>query len=674
MTSENTQYGLKNKLSFSDFSQINENHLQIKLSKEHKKDVYLNIVFVNENTVRFHYRFEKNFDELKPNANLNFTQEKTKISIEKNPDFYLLKTKNFDIKIDFKPLATIIYDKDKNIISADFPQLGFWSAELDDLSNQEIRIYRAYGNSAPLIYGLGDKTGAINRWQQRFRNEPIDALGFNSKNTDPMYKDIPFFIHLDSETQIAHGIFFDNFYKKTFDFGKEKKPGNYYYMSAEKGEANFYFFYGPSIKKVVSNYLKLTGMPCEMPDCALGYIASGMSYLENYNQEQEQGKKIIETLTRFQEKNFSTTAFHLSSGYILDENNKRQQFIWNKNKIKDPKVFAEELKKLGIEISCNLKPVLLTSHPEYQEACKQDLFINDKNGQSLVIDFWGGQGSYLDFHKTQTQTWWQKKLDELFSLDVTGIWNDNNEFEIFDTFQGEENKALQANIMNKLAYEQALKRGFTKPWILTRSGYSGIQQYAQTWIGDNQSSWESLKYDNAILTSMSLSGLVHCGTDIGGFYGKTPDAELLLRWIQCGVFTPRFSIHSYKEQATEADMYEKSHPEIFKHIQQSFALRKELLAYIKTEQKKAFALGIPIMRPLVYDFQNDKNILEESFNYMFGEQYLVCPIFNQDPVKEIYLPCQKSRWQHLFTQEQFQGGNYYSLENKLDYIHVFRRC
>jgi alpha-glucosidase len=678
MVEENTQYGLKNYLIAEKFESVKNNHFQLKL-KGKKKNAFINIVFINENTLRFHYSFKKTFDLKKPNKHLDINLVELNINHKETEKHFEISSKNLRVLIQKDPLKTEVFNEKNELITADFPSLGFWSGELNE-SSSEIRIYKEYQSieNPPLIYGLGDKTGPINRWGKRFRNSPIDALGYDSQNTDPLYKDIPFFIHFDRESKRAHGIFFDNFFKKTFDFGKERKPGLYYYMSAEAGEANYYVLNGPSIKEVVQNYLRLTGMPALMPDHAFGYLASGMSYLENYGDQEKQDDRVINTITRFKEEGLEASAFHMSSGYILNEKNERHQFIWNKEKFPNPKEFSKKITELGVELCANVKPVLLKTHPLYKDALKQNIFIEDTKGKALLVDYWGGEGSYIDFRKASAQAWWLNKLkEEIFNQGINGVWNDNNEYEIFEKHKAMGSEPEMSLLMSKLSFELAKKLNPQKePWILSRSGYSGIQRYVQTWIGDNYSSWNSLKYDNAILSSMGLSGLIHCGTDIGGFYGPKVDPELFLRWIQCGVFSPRFSIHSYKKEATEPDMFKDSHPEFFKIIKKFFKIRKELLPYLKEQNLKAHQEGIPIMRPLVYDFPDDTDIYEESFHYMLGDKFLVCPIFetkDNESNKSIYLPSKNVKWTHFFTKEEYQGGKSYNFNNNLEYIHVFMR-
>ena len=112
----------------------------------------------------------------------------------------------------------------------------------------------------------------------------------------------------------------------------------------------------------------------------------------------------------------------------------------------------------------------------------------------------------MDFTKEETVSWWKQKIKETF-LDkgIRGIWNDNNEYEIFVKHSQKDKTIIQANLMSKISYEASLeKKPDLRPWILTRSGYAGQQKYAQTWTGDNYSNFNSLKFDNPIISSMAF--------------------------------------------------------------------------------------------------------------------------------------------------------------------------
>ena len=779
----NTHYGVRNYLQLKSYQALDTRVFKLSLGSdkpsikeklENSESAPLNlfILFLSPYIVRFHYAFSDSFD-LNINPLLDFSsyglsaeagvreqshdifiQNTNIIKPEDTATELIFNTDVLKIIINKDALKIDIYDADGDLVSSDLSQAGFYSDVFLD-GGPQVRSYRAYSDSQnpPLIYGLGDKTGELNRWGRRFINKPVDALGYDSSNSDPLYKDIPFFIALDRVLNKAHGIFFDNFSEKFFDFGKERKPSPYYYFGAVAGDLNYYYIHGPELSKVSQRFIELTGRPNLEPEFIFGYMGSGMAYTE----KDKSAEELLNFTKRHQAENIFPTAFHLSSGYTLNEKNERLQFTWNPQKFPQPELFIKELRELGVELCVNLKPVLLKSHPLYAEAERLDLFINEagenaeievceqspletdaqravsrlrrtndrsvlqvhedheddenaENGvvhRSLVVDYWGGEGSYLDFTKPKTQTWWKTKIKEqLLGKGLRGIWNDNNEYEIFTAHSQVHRTILMPNLMSKLSYEASLENNSElRPWILSRSGYAGIQKYAETWTGDNCSSFTALKYDTQIISSMGISGMIHCGCDIGGFWGDKPSSELFLRWIQLGVFSPRFTIHSYKEKPTEVlDLLTGSSPDgisFFSIAKKFMQLRDNLRPYLYQANYLAHTKGIPIQRPLIYDFQEDIKVREISFQYMLGESLLIIPVAesiyddaentaneNYKQSQRFYLPtlenyCEtisssitvpledSGSWVDFFNFKEYPAGKEYEQELDINTIPVF---
>ena len=186
-------------------------------------------------------------------------------------------------------------------------------------------------------------------------------------------------------------------------------------------------------------------------------------------------------------------------------------------------------------------------------------------------------------------------------------------------------KSVMSNIMCHITNE-AIHETFdnTRPYVVCRSGHAGIQRYAQTWAGDNLTCWESLKYNIATILGMGLSGVANQGCDIGGFYGPAPEAELLVRWIQNGIFQPRFSIHSTNidNTVTEPWMYSNC----TEYIRTAIKLRYRLFPYLYSLMERAHETGLPIMEPMCSAFQNDPKCYEEGIDFMFGDSLLVANV------------------------------------------------
>ena len=271
--------------------------------------------------IRFHYSLSETFDlDFNTMLELDSVLDRSlEVSCEESPEYFTFKTDLLRVSVQKKALKLSIYDFHGNLISEDLSEAGF-------CFDEGVKSYKTFQDleKPPIVYALGDKSGDINRWGRRFINKPVDALGYDAANTDPLYKDIPFFIVLDRLSKQAHGIFFDNYSEKFFDFGKERKPVPYYHFGAKAGDLNYYFIYGPSVKEVSQkNYINLTGKVPLMPGLSFGYLGSAMAYTERDKSSEE----LISYANKHRSENIYPTAFHLSSGYTLNEKNERMQFL-----------------------------------------------------------------------------------------------------------------------------------------------------------------------------------------------------------------------------------------------------------------------------------------------------------------------------------------------------------
>jgi alpha-glucosidase len=180
---------------------------------------------------------------------------------------------------------------------------------------------------------------------------------------------------------------------------------------------------------------------------------------------------------------------------------------------------------------------------------------------------------------------WSKHLkSSLIDHGITSIWNDNNEFEMdgeglchgdSTPTKASQLRPVISNLMAQTAYEAVAQNSEKRPFILSRAGVSGIQRFAQTWSGDNDSSWRCFRFNIATMLGMSWSGVAFNGMDVGGFTGPAPTPELFLRWVQNGIFHPRFCIHSVNNDNTVTEPW--IYPEILPQIQQAFHFRYRLL-------------------------------------------------------------------------------------------------
>ncbi len=531
---------------------------------------------------------------------------------------------------------------------------GFWDS----------RTYHYLARHADEKYfGLGERAGDANRAGQSYRMTNVDAMGYNARTTDPLYKHIPFYITWRSGTQTPFGIFYDTVSDCTFDMGREldNYHGHYRYYVADAGDLDYYVIAGENVAEITRRYTWLTGRPAFMPRWSLGYSGSTMSYTDAPDAQ----TRMDEFLAKCAEHDIQCESFHLSSGYTSIGPN-RYVFNWNRDKFPDPAAFARRWLDHGVRLCANIKPCLLQDHPQFTQAAKDGLFIHDPDGTPTMVQFWDEVGAYLDFTNAKARAWWKNGVKTaLLEYGIASTWNDNNEFEVWsekariDGF-GKPARARESKVLHTLLMLQASRQAQrehaprTRPFMISRAGAAGMQRYVQTWSGDNYTSWETLRYNIRMGTGLALCGISNTGHDIGGFSGPKPEPELFLRWVQFGVFLPRFSIHSWNDDfsANEPWMY----PEVTPHIRALIRFRHRLIPYFYDLLWKYHDRYEPIIRPTLHDFPDDPRCFEENDDMLLGANLLVAAVVEAGArSRRVYLPA-GADWYDFWSGEPFAGG------------------
>lgn len=526
------------------------------------------------------------------------------------------------------------------------------------------RVYHYLAReSGEMHFGLGERAGAMDRSGQRYRLSNIDAMGYDARTSDPLYKHIPFYLTCRPDSGIAFGLFYDTFSDCTFDFGKEldNYHGPYRYFVADHGDLDYYFIAGPAIANVTRRFTWLTGRPAFTPRWGLGYSGSSMAYTD----APDAAARLLRFLENCAEHDILCDSFHLSSGYT-SLGDKRHVFNWNRSKFPDPAAFARAFAEKGVRLCANVKPCLLRDNPLFEEARALGILVASAAGEPSFAQFWGDIGAYLDFTNPETIRWWQAKIREtLLDYGIAAIWNDNNEFEILsadaqahnfgEPRRAREMKPLQSLQMMRASREAQQSRAPTlRPFLVSRSGGVGMHRYVQTWSGDNATSWETLKYNLKMGLGLSLSGVSNSGDDIGGFSGPAPDPELFVRFVQFGVFLPRFSIHSWNDDGTVNEPW--MHPEATACVRDLIKLRYRLIPYFYDLLWRYHRDYEPILRPTFLDFPDDPHCWRENDEMMVGTSLLAAPVVEPKCVqRDVHLPS-GTLWYDYWTGKSFVGG------------------
>ncbi len=636
----------------------NENGVEFKLT-----NALFNIYVVNNNIVRFRFTNKNEFSRAPSYAVINSSSGA--FSFRDDSEYYEIATKEMIVRVAKSPCRVSIYDMDMNLLNEDEKSFGM------AFDADEVRCFKNLFKDE-LFYGLGEKTGSLKKNGQQLTMWNSDTPDYTDKQ-DPLYQSIPFFIGIRDHK--AYGIFFDNTYRSYFNMGASNN--RFYWFGAEKGELDYYFIKGPEIKKVISLYTMITGRMEMPPMWSLGYQQSKWSYYP---------ESTVKTLAQtFRDKNIPCDVIYLDIHYM----NGYRVFTWDNNRFPDPVRMLKELAQQGFKVITIVDPGVKADTSGYkiaQEGLKEDLFAKYPDGVVYQGEVWPGWAYFPDFTKKETREWWGKKNAELLKQGVAGIWNDMNEPSAWgqaipDIIQFDDNGygASYKKIHNVYALEMA-KATFEgiksnvpgkRPFILTRAGFSGIQRYAAVWTGDNAASEVHLKLACTMVQGLSLSGVPFCGSDVGGFFGS-PSQRLYTRWMELGAFTPFYRGHTIINTRDQEPW--AFGEEVEGWVKKIMDLRYELLPFFYTEFYTAHKTGIPIVRSMFLNYQEDDECYsdEAQYQYMIGDNLLVAPVVSEfENSKKLYLP--EGKWLGWWDSKVYDGGQWILVEAPIDMIPLFIR-
>ena len=484
------------------------------------------------------------------------------------------------------------------------------------------------------IFGLGDKCGPVNKANRRFLLAATDSMGYSAEYSDPLYKQIPFYICAHAAG--SYGLYYDTYSNGAVDFGVEHD--NYFepFNSIRYDEEDlvFYLILGTP-KEIVQRFNALCGGIAPVPKWAFSYTGSTMEYTDAPDAD----ARLRGFLSECETHGIRAGGFWMSSGYTQIGND-RCVFHWNTDKIPSPEALADAFAKKGVALIPNVKPAFLTTHPLYGMIAENGWFLRHADGTPACFPFWGGMASYLDFTNPDAYAFWKNCVKtQLVEKGYRHIWNDNNEYDVLDEsvlahgfghpVPAVRIRPLFSYLMARASREACLEAGTELPFNVSRCAIAGTQRVASTWTGDNFTSFAELRRNHKQCMTMALSGFWFFGPDIGGFAGPKPGEELFLRWLQYGVFLPRFTLHSWKpgEPSTMPWLY----PERMNDVRRLFDLRERFVPVLFEEAGQCRRKNLPLLRPV---FMNDPAYDPESDCFLCGERFFVCPVFDEG-VKDV---------------------------------------
>jgi alpha-glucosidase len=494
------------------------------------------------------------------------------------------------------------------------------------------------------FYGFGERNGALDKRGAAMTFWNSDVPGYGPQ-ADPLYQSVPFFVGLRGFK--AYGLLTDNSSRMHMDMGAGD-PGHYL-IKAPMGELDQYLIAGPAISQVLERYTWLTGRMPLPPKWALGYHQARHGYYPD--------TVVMEVAKGLREHNFPADGMWLDIDYM----DGFRVWTWSPEFFPNPAKLIADLKAMGIKTTVIIDPGVKVDDAweVYNSGLALGAYVTHPDGTPFVGSVWPGDSVYPDFTNPAVRDWWADLTAWVNDTGVDGIWLDMNEPANFNAdyqwtvppwtmTHGEGTPMTMAEAHNVYGsgmcwatFEGLRKaRPESRPFLLTRAGYAGVQRYAAVWTGDTPSTWPALETTVAMMLNMGLSGVSFVGSDAGGWMGGA-SAELFTRWMQVGSLSPFFRNHTQKQAEWQEPWKFGIEAEII--TRRSVEERYRLMPYWYALFEESSRTGAPIIRPMVYEFQNDGVTHTVGDQFMLGPWILAAPVLAEGAkARTLYLPA--GRW------------------------------
>jgi len=510
--------------------------------------------------------------------------------------------------------------------------------------------------------GLGEQSSGIDLRGGRYELWNTDAGGSWSTGQGPLYLGIPVVVatHSDGDTL----TFYENSTRGDFSFGRPGEPRTARQAAGTAtvtfagGVLRHYVMVGDAAH-LLDRYTQLTGRPALPPRWALGYHQSRWGYKTEHD--------VRDVVAGYRSLGLALSAVHLDIDYM----DGYRVFTFDRARFPDPGALASELSGSGVRLVTIVDPGVKVDagYEVYRQGLAEGRFCTDDSGRPAEGVVWPGRVAFPDFTDPGTRQWWAGHYRVLTDAGIAGIWHDMNEptsisllgdpslppstRHSFDGRGGDhgEGHNLYGLLMNRSGHEGLSgARPERRPFIVSRSGWAGMQRWAWNWTGDVASTWPSMRQQVATVIGLGLSGVPYSGPDIGGFSG-VPDDELYVRWLQMSVMLPYCRTHSVLG-APAREPWRFSEP-TRSIIVAWLRFRYRLLPYLYTLAHEASASGAPLVRPLWWP-RGEAVPGDVDDAFLLGDALLVGPVMTPGATaRDIGLPA--GDWGSLWAADTGGG-------------------
>ena len=533
--------------------------------------------------------------------------------------------------------------------------LGATQEEINHNPRRVVETGTAFGlDPDEKLYGAGEQFVEFDRRGRELDLWHEEPLG---TETPRAYKNVPF--HLSTK---GYGMLVDTTARVHYDFGKTSTASAS--VGVEDDVFAFVFFYGPAFSDVLQRYTGLTGRPSRPPKWSFGTWMSRLGY--------ESRDQLEAVADRLREAEIPCDVLHLDPFWMRDH--RSTDLEWDTGQFPDPEEMIAGLNEDGFHLSLWEHPHVPVGTDAFETGAREGYFVTDGTGKPYVMDH-TCQGDYrgalVDFTDPDAVEWWKDKHRRLLAMGVDVFKTDYGEYVPEDAVfangrSGKSMHNLYPYLYNEAVYETVGEvNGADEAVVWGRSAWTGSQRFPMHWGGDPQTTWNGMSAALRGGLSASLSGIAFWSHDIGGFRG-TPTDALYARWAQFGLLSSNARCHGTTPREPWA--FGEDALDVFRRYAR---VRYSLLPYVYTYAEIAARTGLPVVRPLVLEYQDDPATHRLDTQYLLGTDLLVAPVFEEAGERDVYLP--DGEWVDFWTDERYPGGQYVTVDAPLETMPMFVR-
>ncbi|WP_299596808.1 TIM-barrel domain-containing protein [uncultured Microbulbifer sp.] len=511
-------------------------------------------------------------------------------------------------------------------------------------ANQTLRGFRFNLTDDEKLIGGGQRVLGMNRRGHRLPLYNKAHYGYSTES-EQMYFSLPAVMSSNK-----YVLLFDNSATGAMDLGASEE--NVLQFEAVAGRSAYIVVAGESYPKLIENYVDVTGRQPMPPRWALGNFASRFGYRTE--------DQVRETVKAFREEDFPLDALVLDLYWFgPDIKGHMGNLAWDTNAFPQPVEMMAELKEQGIETILVTEPFVLSTSERWDSAVAGNALAKNLAGKPKQFDFYFGNTGLIDVFSEDGRDWFWNIYKDLKSQGVSGWWGDLGEPEVHpsDTVHAigmadEIHNAYGHRWAQMLFENEKADSPDARPFIMMRAGFPGSQRFGMIpWTGDVSRGWEGLQPQVELSLQMGLLGFGYTHSDLGGFAdGDSFDREPYIRWLQYGAFQPVYRPHAQGHIAPEPVFHDRKTRDITREF---IKLRYRLLPYNYTLAFENSQTGMPLMRPLFFENENDLALMDNKSAYLWGNDFLVAPVMEAGDEVEVQLP--GGVWFDYWNDNQYAG-------------------